>query len=204
MAGVSYSQTFLQAYKKFRIQQIDSVIKEGLNLKEIESKKHANALRKKRQAWATIQINELDTIFSSYKDRKGFDFNKADTITIIYQTPVEAPFSDIIVWSGKDTISFAEEIENIRPFKNKRRIIYKPFRYTMNPVKGYREINERDTIITLVGKKEFQRAIQLAEGQQVNGGAYTQIVFAYKTKAQYHIETYKIPPFYFKPVYRQE
>lgn len=204
LSSSAQSQSFVEAYRKHSLLRIDSILSLGLEKKEILNKKEAKKLKQKRMAALNFHLIELDTIFDSHKRRKGFDFNSADTISIIYQTPNEAPFSDIIIWSGKDTICYIQEVENPTPFKYRRKVVYKPFRYTVSEQKGYREINDRDTLITLTAKKDFATAVKLSEGQSVLGGAYTTIIFAYKQNGNYHIERYHIPPFFFEPVYRKE
>jgi hypothetical protein len=87
--------------------------------------------------------------------------------------------------------------------KNSRRIVYRPFRYSVNDLKGYDEVNARDTLITLAHKRDFTTAVKLAEGQHANDGASSTIVVAFKTNRKYEFETCRIPPFYFKPIYKK-
>ncbi|HPG11920.1 MAG TPA: hypothetical protein PLU37_10340, partial [Chitinophagaceae bacterium] len=80
------------------------------------------------KSFAKSQIVELDTVFKSYKAKTNFDFNTADTLFLIYESPAESPFtSDIKIWSGKDTISYRQGFETIKPFKYNRIISYESF-----------------------------------------------------------------------------
>src|SRR5205085_12643580 len=81
-----YGQTFIDAYKKYKLDRVDTIS----NPKT----------RKKMKSFAKAQILELDTVFQSYKAKTNFDFNTADTLFLIYDSPAESPFtSDIIIWS---------------------------------------------------------------------------------------------------------
>ena len=202
----AHSQSFLEAYQKHRTRQIDSILHKGIEEGEITTKKQARQLRKRRMAELRLHLQELDTIFHSFHLRRGFDFNSADTISLIYQTPNETSnFSDIIIWSGKDTIAYSQEIDNPIPYKYKRKVVYKPFRYTTSELKGFYEVNDRDTLLALAAKRDYATALKLAEGQQVIGGASTTIVVAFrKEEGDYQFEDCRIPPFFFKPVVKKE
>ena len=99
-----YSQTFLSAYKKYRLDKADTISN--------------SKTRKKINNFIKSQIIELDTVFQTYKSKTNFDFNTADTLFLIYDSPAESPFtSDIIIWSGNDTISYRQGFEIIKPFR---------------------------------------------------------------------------------------
>jgi hypothetical protein len=202
----AHSQSFLQAYQKHRTKQIDSILHKGFEEGEIATKKQARQLRNRRLVELKQHLQELDTIFHSIHLRRGFDFNKADSIYLIYQTPNETPhFSDIIIWSGKDTVAYSQEIDNPIPYKYGRKVVYKPFKYNTIELKGFHEVNDRDTLLTLAAKRDYATALKLSEGQQVIGGAATTIVVAFRNEEGYYqFEGCHIPPFFFKPVYRKE
>jgi hypothetical protein len=133
------SQTFLHAYEKYRLDRADTL---------------SNPKTKKRiKSFIKSQIIELDTIFQSYKSKTNFDFNNADTLFLIYDSPAESPFiGNVIIWSGKDTITYKQGFETIKPFKYKRIITYEPFTAIDRP-KGFKVVTERDSLITLVSKR---------------------------------------------------
>ncbi|HRI21720.1 MAG TPA: hypothetical protein PLA68_12240 [Panacibacter sp.] len=184
-------QTFLDAYKKYRIERADTLT----NPKT----------RKKIKSFIKSQIIELDTVFKSYKTKTNFDFNNADTLFLIYDSPAESPFtSDIIIWSGKDTISYGQGFETIKPFKYKRIITYKPFIPQVDRQKGFKVVTERDSLVTLVSKKDFTIINHLGDNQSINDGSFVNIYVAYKVGGQYKFETCFPKQFIILDIYRTE
>ena len=186
-----YSQTFLDAYKKYKLDRIDTI---------------SNAkTRSKIRSFMKSQIIELDTVFKSYKTKTNFDFNTADTLFLIYDSPAESPFtSDIIIWTGKDTISYGQGFETIKPFKYKRIITYKPFIPQVDRQKGLKVVTERDSLVTLVSKRDFTTINHLGDNQNINDGSYVSIYVAYKVGGQYKFETCFPKQFIIREVYRTE
>jgi len=171
-----YGQTFLESYKKFRLDGI----------KAIEDSK----TRKKIKTFIKSHITELDTVFRLYKDKTDFDFNSADTLFLIYESPLVSPFtSDIIIWSGRDTISYKQGFETIKPFTYKRIITYESFIPKIDKPKGYKVITERDSLITLVSKRDFNTINHLGDNQSIDDGSHVSIYVAYKDGNQYRFET---------------
>lgn len=186
-----YGQTFLDAYKKYRLERADTLSN--------------SKTRKKIKSFIKSQIIELDTIFQSYKAKTNFDFNTADTLFLIYDSPAESPFtSDIIIWSGKDTISYRQGFESIKPFKNKRIITYKPFIEQVDRPKGLKVMTERDSLVTLVSKRDFKTINHLGDNQTINDGSYVSIYVAYKEGGHYKFETCFPKQFLILDVYRKE
>jgi hypothetical protein len=186
-----YGQTFLDAYKKYRLDKEDTCS----DLKT----------RKKIKSFIKSEIIELDTVFQSYKSKTNFDFNTADTLFLIYDSPAESPFtSDIIIWSGKDTISYSQGFETIKPFKYKRIITYKQFIPKVDSPKGFKIITERDSLVTLVSKRDFTTINHLGDNQIINDGSYVSIYVAYKNNGQYKFETCFPKQFIIREVYRKE
>jgi hypothetical protein len=186
-----YGQTFLDAYKKYRLDRADTLS----NTKT----------RTKIKNFIKSQIIELDTVFQSYKTKTNFDFNTADTLFLIYDSPAESPFtSDIIIWSGKDTISYGQGFETIKPFKNKRIITYKPFIQHRDRPKDLNVVTERDSLVTLVSKRDFNTINHLGDNQSINDGSYVSIYVAYKVGEQYKFETCFPKQFVIRDIYRKE
>ncbi len=187
----SFGQTFLDAYKKYRLDRADTL----LNTKT----------RKKIKHFIKSQITELDTIFQSYKSKYNFDFNIADTIFLIYDTPAESPFtSDIIIWSNRDTISYKQGFETSKTGKYQRIITYQPFIQKIDKPEGFRVITERDSLITLVSKKDFETINKLGDGRSMNGGSWVDIYIAYRTGSNYKIESYSPKQFIIWTTYQKE
>ena len=190
--GISaYGQTFLDAFKKRKLDGVDKIS----NPKT----------RKKMKSFAKAQIVELDTVFQSYKSKNNFDFNTADTLFLIYDAPAQSPFtSDIIIWSGKDTISYRQGFEIIKPFKNKRIITYAPFIPKIDRPKGFKVVTERDSLLTLVTKRDFITINHLGNNQNISDGSYISIYVAYKVDGQYKFETCFPNQFVIRDVYSRE
>jgi len=186
------TKTFLQAYENYRLNLVSKV-------KPIKAKR-------KLQNYHKSHIVELDTIFQSYKARKGFDFNTADTIYLIYNWAVESPFTnDIIIWSGKDTISYSqgyELIAPIKPYKYKRTVTYESFTSLYGLAKGYRTITERDSLITLVSKRDYNTILNLGDNQSIIDGGKYNIYVAIKGNNNFTIESCSPRQFWIETIYR--
>lgn len=186
-----YGQTFLDAFKKYKLDRTDTIS----NPKT----------RKKMKSFAKSQIVELDTVFQSYKAKTNFDFNTADTLFLIYDSPAESPFtSDIIIWSGKDTISYKQGFETIRPFKYKRIITYESFIPKIDKPKGFKVVTERDSLIKLVSKRDYATINHLGDNQNISDGSYVRIYVAYKDNGKYKFETCFPKQFVIRDVYKKE
>lgn len=191
LTNSSYCQTFLDAYKKYRLEKADKLSN--------------SKTRKKIKQFIKSQIIELDTVFHAYKARTTFDFNKADTLFLIYDSPAESPFtSEIIIWSGRDTISYKQEFETIKPFKYKRTIKYAPFVPKVDTLKGFKIVTERDSLLTLVSRRDFETINHLGDNQKISNGRYVTIYVAYKNKGQYKIESCSPKQFLIRDTYRTE
>lgn len=191
LTQVCYGQSFLDAYKKYRLERADTISN--------------SKTRKKIKRFIKSQIFELDTIFRAYKAKTSFDFNLADTLFLIYDSPAESPFtSDIIIWSGKDTISYGQGFETIEPFKNKRIITYKPFIQQVDRLEGLKIVTERDSLLTLVSKRDFTAINLLGKNQSINDGSNISIYVAYKANGQYKFEARFPKRFMVREAYRRE
>lgn len=184
-------QTFLDAYKSYRLAKAD----------EITNSK----TRKYIKSFIKSHIIELDTVFQSYKAKRSFNFNTADTLYVIYYSPAESPFtSDIIIWSGSDTISYSQGFETIKPFKYKRTITYQPFIVKQDNLKGFKVITERDSVLTLVAKRDFATLNHLGDNQNIYDGSHVSIYVAYKDKGKFKIESCFPRQFIIRDTYRLE
>lgn len=184
-------QTFLDAYKKYRLEKADTLS----NSKS----------RKKIKSFIKSQIIELDTVFNYYKSINNFDFNTADTLFLIYYSPAESPFtSDIIIWSGKDTISYKQEFEIFKPFKYKRIITYAPFIPKFDRPKGFIVVTERDSLVTLVSKRDYNTISRLGDNQIISDGSIVNIYVAIKDNGQYKIESSSPRKFVIETSYKKE
>jgi len=169
-------QAFLDAYKMYRLEEADTL-------------SHLKT-RKKIKRFIKSHLIELDTVFNSYKSINNFDFNTADTLFLIYYSPAESPFtSDIIIWSGKDTISYRQDFENIKPFTYKRIITYTPFIPKFDRPKGLIVVTERDSLVTLVSKRDYKTISRLGNNEIISDGSIVNIYVAFKENGRYIIES---------------
>lgn len=190
-ASVTRSQFFLAAFKEYKFSKI---------VPKLKSKQRKEFIR------LTNEFNaELDTIFNSYKSKTGFNFNTADSLFMIIESPVEAPFlGDIIIWSGKDTLSYSRELKTLQPYKYEKKVVYKPYLVSFSKLTGYKEITERDSLVTLVSKRDFTTIQNLGKNQSLLDGSEVIIYVAQKINGKYRIETCSPPQFFLPPVYQKQ
>ena len=188
--STSYGQSFLKSYEEYKIK----------GLSKVKPRKD----RIRLENFHLSQTIELDSIFKSYKVKKGFDFDTADTIYLIKNWDVSSPFtSDIIIWSGNDTISYTQGYELIEPHKSKRIITYTPFLSDLEPIDGFKTITERDSLITLVSKRDYNTILHLGDNQSFNDGGKYDIYVAIKENNNYKIEFCGPRQFWIKTTHRR-
>jgi hypothetical protein len=171
-----YGQTFLEAFKKYRLQKADSISNRETRIKV--------------KRFIRSDMVELDTIFKNSKVETDFDFNVADTIWMIYNASAETLFTrDVIIWSQEDTITYRQSFERIKPFKQKRIIVSSQVLHKIRTDEELRRFAEIDSLIALVSKRDFKTINQLGEHQTINDGSYYSIYVAYKDNGRYIIES---------------
>jgi hypothetical protein len=191
ISGIGYGQTFLDSYGNLRLEMADKIS----NSKD----------RSRIKSYIKTHLIELDTVFQFYYAKTGFDFNTADTLFIIYDTPVESPFtSEILIWSGRDTISYIQGFEKIKSNKFKRIISYNSFFPQRDSVKGFKIVTERDSIVSLVSKYDFTTINHLGDNQSINDGSFYAIYIAYKVLGHYRFQTCFPRQFWIHEVYKKE
>ena len=190
----SANQTFLESFKNYRLGNVDKMLKPKT--------------KKRFEKLIEYQLIEFDTIFKSYKIRKGFDFDHADTLFIIYYASLMSPYTyDITIWSGRDTISYKQGLQmtdSIEPYKYKRIITYNQSNPTFYKPEGFTVFTERDSLIKLVSKRDFITINHLGDNQNINDGGYYMIYIAYKSTGEYKFETCFPNQFYILDIYRKE
>jgi hypothetical protein len=207
---VSIGQTFLDSYKSFQLEKIksdkvlDSIRKTDYNKTLHLTKKLIKQNKVNRKRLLNDQILQFDTIFKSYHKKTGFNFNTADSFTLVYQTGIETNLSDYIFWTNKDTISYGELWFVATLHSTKRIIQYKPFLDTTQLVKGIRIINDRDSLLTLASKKDCETAQQLSKENPVLDGMRSTILFVKKADGKFLINECYLQPFGFVPIWRKE
>lgn len=123
MKRTVYFTGFLKAYKLQYYPKIDSTIEENQkrnstigdinNLVDRMVAKH-NQLNNK----LNIQLRSFDSVFTSYHSKTGFDFNQADTLTILIAGNNTERLEHFMIWSGKDTVKSNVPIALVREVNN--------------------------------------------------------------------------------------
>jgi hypothetical protein len=207
---ISIGQNFLDSYESFQLEKIksdkilDSIRKTEYNKTLNLTKKKIKQTKVNQKRLLKNQISQFDTIFKSYYKKTGFNFNTADSFTLVYQTGIETNLSDYIFWTGKDTISYGELwfVETLH--STKKIIQYKPFLDTTQRAKGIRVINDRDSLLTLATKKDCKTAQRLSKENPVLDGMSSTILLVKKIDGKYLINECYLQPFGFVPVWRYE
>jgi hypothetical protein len=206
----SKAQTFLDSYKSFQLAKIksdkilDSIRKTDYNKTLHLTKKLIKQNKVLRKRLLNDQIIQFDTILNSYYKNTGFDFNTADSFTLVYQTGIESNLSDYIFWTSKDTISYGELWFVTTLHSTKKIIQYKPFLYTTQLAKGIKVINDRDALMTLATKKDCKTAERLSKENPILGGMSSTILIVKRIDGGYLINECYLQPFGFIPIWRKE
>ena len=201
-------QTFLDSYKDFytkKIKQSTTILISTPIDGEIEFIDRKIKKAKKAQLNLLLrQIKQFDTIFKAYESKTNFDFNRADSLILIYQTGVESNLRDFIIFSGKDTISYVE-LWLVEPGRKARKVIqYKPFLDTTSRPKGANVFDVRDSLLTIASKGNCGTVqLQTNESKVLDGSSST-IVIARKQNNRFNIEECFLEPFGFVPIWRKE
>ncbi len=201
-------QTFLDSYKDFYTTKIKQSTKFDIStpidgdIKIIERK--FRKAKKIQLDQLQRQIMQFDTIFKAYKKKAGYDFNTANSLTLIYQTGVESDLRDFIFFSGKDTVSYGE-LWFVKPGHKTRKIIqYKPFLDTTTRPKGIKVIDVRDSLLTIASKRNCGTIQLQTKENKVFDGSSSTIVIATKQSDRFYIEECFLEPFGFVPIWRKE
>jgi len=206
---IAYSQTFLDDFRKFKLQEIEEN-KLLDSLRKTEQNKTLKLTKKKikksKEQWRTQldkQIGQFDTVFKAYKSKAGFDFNSADSLLIVFQTDIQSNLNQFIILSTNDTITYGERWKMLGLHSYEKEIVYEPFLDTTKP-KGFQIIDDRDSLLTLAGNRDFVTAQKLAKENPCYDGSTSTIIVAKKIKAQYRFEQCFLQPFTFVPIWRKE
>lgn len=201
-------QTFLDSYKDFYTTKIKQSTKFLISTPiDGDIKIIARKIKKAKKTQLDLlrrQIKQFDTIFKAYKSKTGFDFNTANSLTLIYQTGVESNLRDFIIFSDKDTISYGE-LWFVEPGRKSRKVIqYKPFLDTTSRPKGIKVIDVRDSLLTIASKRNCGTVkLQIKESKVLDGSSST-IVIATKQNDRFYIDECFLEPFGFVPIWRKE
>lgn len=199
--------TFLDSFKKFGTK----VIKRDNTIDSLRRAGHLKGITKKDVKESKIQaLRQLDSlcallgrVFIRYKAEKVFDFNMADSLTLVYQTSIETQLREFIIISGRDTLSFRENWANIGVHYAVRGIEYVPL-LDRHRVDGLRTVDSRDSLLTLISRRDLVAAQRLARENPVLDGSTTTVILAKRQGFRYLIEDWFLPPFDFVPAVRLE
>jgi hypothetical protein len=205
---ISFGQSFIKDYKDFyrtKINQNISVIISTPTPRNIRiPKRKLKKAKKASLKFLNHQVKEFEAVFQSYRRKTGFNFNTADSVTIIYQTGIETNLRDFLIYSGKDTITYGELwfVETGKP--TVKTIFYKPFLDTTKRPSGYKVIGVRDSLLNIASLGNCGTVqLQLKDSKVFDGSSST-ILKAKTQNGTYFFEECSLPPFDFVPIWRKE
>jgi hypothetical protein len=121
LARAGFSQSFLDSYRTYCINKINLSIQQRVLMSSDMTNKtneKINNWRKQLNKRLNYQIKKLEIIFNDYHKSTGLDFNKADSLTIIYQTNNKSSLVNFIIISSKDTLRSVETLALTREVNN--------------------------------------------------------------------------------------
>ncbi len=209
IASSSYSQTFLDQFKEYKLQQVkSSKILDSLRKTKINEqlKLTRKKIAESKKQWITQiekQIKQFELVFETYKMKTGFDFNLADSLLIVFQTDIQSNLNKFIIISANDTITYKEKWKMLGLHTYVREIVYESFLDTTK-LKEFVIIDDRDSLLTLAVKGDFVTAKKLSDEHPCDDGSTSTLVIAKKNKNKYRIEDCFLRPFMFMPIIRKK
>lgn len=184
------AQTFTKAFLKVRQTEIDRSTPKNV----------ASMLKKYNRSLA----KELTVAFDQYKQEHGFDFNVADSVFLILISPAESPFfCHVIIWSGMDTISYQQEMQNNTRGKTVRGMKPTKPRAKIEVPSGYVIATELDSVMNLIQSRNLQILSNLGKGHSIMDGASYDIYLASKNSGVYQILAVHPDKFFIPVSYRK-
>jgi hypothetical protein len=121
LASPVFSQSFSASYRTYCINKINSSIQQRALISSDTRDKtdeKINSLHTRFNEILNDQIKALTAIFKDAYKNTGFNFNKADSLTIIFQTNNKSCLSDFIIISGKHTLKSTKRLALCREVNN--------------------------------------------------------------------------------------
>ena len=196
-----FSQSFSDSYRKYCINKINSSIHQRVILSSDTRDKSNEIIN----SWCTQlnerlndQIKELTTIFKDAYKSTGFDFNKADSLTIIYQANNKSSLANFIIISGKDTLRSRERLALCREINNGGGRL-EPLRKDAVAFKVYKTFNSNigEPFLALALKADTAYAFAATVCCPVDNGINSIIITAKKHNGRYKILDYYLHDFSF-------
>lgn len=147
------------------------------------------------------QIKELSTIFKDAYKSTGFDFNKADSLTIIYQTNNKSVLANFLMISGKDTLKSTERLALCREINNSGGKL-EPLNNDAAVFKVYKTSNGNipEPFLALALKADTAYAFAADVYCPVDNGINSIIITAKKNNGRYKIWDYYLHEFSFAAI----
>jgi len=183
------SQSLLDAYKKFRITQADSIYNDDLK-RNLYNKRELKEGRKRQLIFIKRQLAELDTMFKAYKNIHGFDFNIADSLLIYCETSIESSLNDFIIIHDKDSLCFGEDFTGSIPLKLKTNLKSNQYLFETPVSYPISYTTQADTLITLIKKGDVVTARKIEKEHPVLDGAGATIIIVNKIRSRYIFHKY--------------
>jgi hypothetical protein len=196
-----FSQSFSDSYRRYCINKINSSIRQQIsrssNSYEITPEK-INSRHRYLNERLNDQMKELSTIFKDRYKSTGFDFNTADSLTIIYQTNNKSVWANFIIISGKDTLKSRERLALCREINNGGGKL-EPLKKDAAAFKVYKTSNGNtpEPFLALALKSDTAYASASDVNCPVEDGIYSIIITAKKNNGRYKIWDYYLHDFSF-------
>jgi hypothetical protein len=204
LVRTGFSQSFLDSYRMYCVDKINSSIQQrditssGIRDNSAEKIKSRHAQLNER---LNYQIKELATIFKDNYKSTGFDFNKADSLTIIYQTNNKSGLANFMIISGKDTLHSTESLALCREINNGGGKL-EPLSKDAASFKVYKTSNGNmaEPLLALSLKADTAYAFASAGYCPVDNGVNSIIITAKKNNGRYEIWDYYLHEFSFAAI----
>lgn len=205
-----FSQSFLSSYKAYCINKIDSSILQQVMISSDlidldKTNKRINSRRKQLNDRLNYQLEKFTIIFNSNNTSTGFDFNEADSLTIIYQTNNKSSFANFIIISGKDTLKSSKRLALVREVNNSGGKL-EPLKKGATEFRVYKSSNDNipEPFLELASKSDTANAFESDIYCPVDIGPDSIIITAKKINGSYRIWDYYLHEFRFVAISKEK
>jgi len=204
LARPGCGQSFTDSYRSYCIHKINSSIYQRIILSsDAHHKSDEITSRWQTQLDERLndQIKELSTIFKKTYRSTGLDFNKADSLTIIYETNSTSVLANFMIIAGKDTLTSTERLALRREINNGGGKLA-PLNNDATVFKVYKTSNGNipEPFLELAGKGDTAYAFEAAVYCPVDKGDNSIIITAKKNNGGYKIRDYYLHDFSFAAI----
>jgi hypothetical protein len=194
-----FSQSFSDSYRMYCINKINSSIQQRVLMSsDSRAAEKINSWHTQLNERLNYQIKELTTIFKDAYKSTGFNFNNADSLTIIFQTNSKSGLANFIIISGKDTLKSTERLALCREINNGGGKL-EPLNRDAAAFKVYKTANGNipDPFLALALHSDTAFAYAADVYCPVDNGIHSIVITAKKNNGGYKISDYYLHDFSF-------